>query len=847
MTVGVFPNSKFRFGLWLGAAITPLVWNSGAIAQPEASIVFNLRAQPLADTLTQIGRQTKSEIIFAAADVRGKTAPALNGSYSAEQALNQAVDSSSLNVKKTPQGVFLVQANPGESRPGEAIAGSAPANNESAALGDIVVTAQRKSENLQSIPLSVAAVTASSLQTAGTTDLRNLFLSVPALRGRSGIGGWDAYRIRGLGGGGTNIGDEPSVAIYVDGFYYPNTYTSTFSLANVERVEVLKGPQGTLFGRNSSAGVIQVVTSDPTYDFHLKGSASFENFARTNIAVYGSAGLSSNLALSLAGNYDRQAHGWGRNLTTGKDVNKSYSRSLRAKFLFEPADNFSIVTALDYSYQKTDRGIASSGIPGGIISLTVPTDPRSGLYDSQQNFDQNFRKSRSLGAQSTMKYDFGNAVITNRVQYRSINGFVGNDPDFGPRTVIHTATDRRDKILTEEIQLESNGSSSFQWVGGLFYMYLKTDNRPFGQHQFGSLTGGLDITDFRMQKINAAAAFFQGSYKFTDSTTFTAGIRYSKDWRDAEFVNYSIPGNPASAFVFTRNSGKQSKPAWRLALDQKFAQDMMAYVSYNRGFKSGPFDPNSPAGVARPSLKPETVDAYEIGIKTLWFDRKLKFNAAAFYNDFKNFQTNLITTDPTTGNIVVTPSNASGAKYKGFEIEIGAAPVDHLSLEFNLTYVDGKFKSYRGVPVSVKGPTGVGQNIFIDASGLPVPDNAPLTLSAKADYSIPISTGAFNLGAYYYYTSGNKVFQENPLTGTLTPTSTSAFVFPAVPELDIKGYDIVNLVVGYKPDSERWSARFYINNVTKSHPSLPGVFPYAFFRIPAIAPRVYGVTLGFNL
>ncbi len=233
-------------------------------------------------------------------------------------------------------------------------AAAAANQRESTGLEEIVVTAQRRSESLQSVPIAVSAVTGAQLEARGLNDIVSLSTAIPSLM-ISIDGNSATVFLRGVGSNAGNPNDEPSVATYVDGIYYPNPNATVFSFNNIERIEVLKGPQGTLFGRNATGGVIQIVTRDPTQDPTLEATVGYGNFNTVKSSVYAAGGLTSGVALSVAAIYSDQGSGFGHDIDTGEETGKYDSKGVRAKLLLNPSDTTEIHIGADYEQDFNTR------------------------------------------------------------------------------------------------------------------------------------------------------------------------------------------------------------------------------------------------------------------------------------------------------------------------------------------------------------------------------------------------------------------------------------------------------------------------------------------------------------
>lgn len=283
--------------------------------------------------------------------------------------------------------------------------------SESTQLEEVVVTAQRREQNLQSVPISVAAITAQSLQAMGISGTNDLAVAVPGLElGQQNIA--IAPFIRGIGNRSTAPGEEAAVALYIDGVYMPTLSAGLFELENVERVEVLKGPQGTLFGRNATAGVIQVVTRDPSEQFQADVHAGYGNYETVDSGLYATGAIASNVRADVSLYYTEQFDGWGENLNTGNDVFKGYDYAARSKWIIDLSDDTELRVSADYGKAKPNTPPAYRPLPGRILTSGVPafagSTPYFGFYDVSETRDV-YATTSQWGSNIQLRHSF-NAV-----------------------------------------------------------------------------------------------------------------------------------------------------------------------------------------------------------------------------------------------------------------------------------------------------------------------------------------------------------------------------------------------------------------------------------------------------
>jgi iron complex outermembrane receptor protein len=711
--------------------------------------------------------------------------------------------------------------------PATAFAQQAPqaaADADQTGLEDIVVTAQRRAENMQNVPVSVSAFTASTLQAAGITSTRDIALVTPGFQIGQQLGAV-ILNIRGVGSQTGSPGDEASVSTYIDGFYVTDARGTIFDLNNIERVEVLKGPQGTLFGRNAVGGLVQIVTKTPTDSSIFEAKAGYGNYNSVTGDLYAATGIAHGIAadIAVAGRY--QGHGYGKNLTTGRDTLRTNSVAVRSKWVFTLSDAIKQTVTGEYTKYQSSIGVARKPAPGAFGFGGYQTPATAGFHDITSNFDP-LGRYRSWGVTSRTDVETDTFFnIVNMAQYRSGHGVESVDQDGTPTTVASVLQGSFAKYWTEELQLVSNDDSPFQWLAGVFYYHNNAGFNPLNVLGTSML--------FSTVKTRSYAGFAQATYKLGDSTNLTGGIRYTHDRRElvgfrtnaAGVVNQTIPAT-------VETPSKSSKVTWKAAIDHHFTDTVMVYASYSRGFKSGVY---AASNLVNPLVKPEVLDAYEAGIKTELFDRKVRLNVAGFHYKWKNIQ--LSQTIP-GGSFLF---NAAAARLNGGEVEILANPVHNLTLSANVSVIDGKYTNFPNGPC-FRGPRPTGGDIpeplppagvatgvagSCDLSGNKVLRTPPVTFTVGFNYTIPTEVGDFGVSASYYYNDG--------------------FFWESENRLKQEKYGLLSGQLSWAPN-DTWEVRVWGKNLTNKNYNVysnsNGTFGDA---VSAAPPRTYGLTIGVKI
>ncbi len=674
--------------------------------------------------------------------------------------------------------------------------GSPAANTNSAdekgGVEEIIVTAQRRSENLQKVPIAITAITASTLAQSGVTNADTLNQAVPGLQFGRQIGASTPY-LRGVGSQNSAAGDESSIASYVDGIYRVSLFSSIQSFNNIERVEVLKGPQGTLFGRNATGGLINIITKDPSHTTSGSISASYGNYNTFTGGLYATTGLNDTVAADLSVTYSDQKDGFGVNRFTGHDINKTREFAIRSKILWEPDGATRIVLSGDYSNLRSSQTIARQLLPGTLgfdgaiifggclagggtqaacagAAVAGATKNTGNFYDIVNDVDP-YYTAKSYGGSLQIVRHLSSFDLVSVTSYRRSVGYQGLDQDATVLPIIYASLRTPTNDFQQELRLESKGSGPFKWILGGYFLNAKSGYQNFdlsGIGVGGLAPGGIAYRAIPTQRTTSLAGFVQASYTFAEKTTLTAGIRYTSDRRkfsSANFVSFGAPTGPfpvtpaqfdaltyiqvpvnATGALVSQSSRTFSQPSWRLSLDHKVTPDLLIYASYNRGFKSGVYNLANSA-VPGP-VEPEKLDAYEVGFKSQFADNVVRLNGSAFYYDYKNLQLQAIA----LGSTLLL--NAATARTKGAELELQIVPSSHFQLHGALSYLDAKYVSFPAAPSFA--PTGIGGNTATTASaaGNYLSRSPKFTANVGGNASFDTGIGAFEIYGNAYYNDG---------------------------------------------------------------------------------------------
>lgn len=642
---------------------------------------------------------------------------------------------------------------------------SSAAAAQDVALDEVVVTAQKRTENLQEVPIAVSAIAEDRVDQLHATRLSDLTAVAPNFSVEKANG---TVYIRGVGGGGRNIGFGGRAGVYLDGVYIGQVASLNQTLLDIDHVEVLRGPQGHLFGRNTVSGAANIITRAPGYEF---GGELILGAGNSN---YGSIGLRADLpivadkVLAKASIGVEKRDGFTRNLFSGDTVMGSLdSQSYRAAVRFLPNEDLTIDVSADYMRDHSFRGgpEAVSNLTGG--GTTDPNAPAPWVVNTNT---PRFKHAETGGAALNVNYELaGGSTITSITAYRTSKQAIQADNDYSPIDFLHTLYQDEFKQWTQELRLASPNEGRLRYVAGIFL--LKEDADTVRVAAWGPMVGllGLGIPPNSSTPSSASiettsyAAFGSLDFEITDRFTLNAGGRYTSEKRKLDFdLDGSNSGLVGIATLNNfRDEADENRFTPSVGVTFKASEDVNLYAKYSTGFKSGGWnidflnrnqvrDLNND-GRADFAFDTETVQSYEIGAKTELFDRRLRLNMAAFIADYDDYQINRFVQFP-GGITVIQLSNAAKVHTEGAELSIEALPIAGLRLTLDAAYMDATFDDFKG-----------GGAAGSDATGNELPFSPKWSGSASAQYTfdLPSIGSELTLFGQYAYRSRTYAGQEN--------------------------------------------------------------------------------------
>lgn len=727
---------------------------------------------------------------------------------------------------------------------------------------EIVVSARRRDERLIDVPVAVTAFSQADLQKYQAVDLSGLQAAAPNLnlvQGRGSAASANIF-IRGIGQPDALQTFDPAVGVYVDGVYLSRIQGALLNLFDVERIEVLRGPQGTLYGKNTTGGAISIVSRKPDLEtFKAAGSAQYGSYNQVVLNGYMSAPLvGDKLALSLAGQWDKR-DGLVTDPRTGREYNDRNSLTVRGILRAKPTETLEILVSGDYNRQRNalTLGYATAPLLQTDFALgartLVPAAPY-GAYD--------FKASTSFRGNEGQRLDHyglnltANWQLTDGLTLSSITSWRKLDPDLfididatqAELGDVFVGIDQRQ--FSQELQLKWSGDR-FSGVVGLFYLNenIRSHQEAYADDLFAFAGAPISFTRFidDVQNTKSYAAFGQATYKFTDRLSLTAGLRYTHEERRYDRVTTTASNLPTLNNITFRFPGSLPAPlnldnsveydAWTPSVTLAFKPDANSqiYASASRGFKSGGFNgrANSLADLTQTvngvssivtTFRPETVWTYEGGAKGSFLDGRVYLSGTLFYSDFRDFQARV-----GGGSVAAFPVlNAGRLSIWGIELEATVKPVKNWNIRMNGGYLNARYDQFndgRRAPAFSCNPTGA--KVTCEPAFAP-----PLTFTIGTDYRIPVGDGAgITIGGDARFVDKHYLSVDNR------------------PGLVEPGYWLANAFVRFDAEGGRWYVQGGVKNLTDRRYRTDGQEFSSVGNIQTVYfgdPRTWSAMLGFR-
>lgn len=721
---------------------------------------------------------------------------------------------------------------------------------------EIIVSARRRDESAQDVPIALSVVGAAQLEQTGNYTLTQIQQIVPSLQVFSFNPRNTNINIRGLGSNValTNDGLENGVGFYVDNVYFGRVGQSQFDLVDLQQIEVLRGPQGTLFGKNTTSGAINISSRKPSFDPEFSGEASVGDYGYYQLRASASGALVDDLLAVRVSGSVTERRGFLYNDTQNERAQDYSNWSVRGQLLFTPTADLEVRVIGDFARQKQNHvlnifagyfGTYENGatIPNSFAERAArfpgysfpAIDPfaRRGEADShyQSNMD-------GYGVSGQVDWDIGAVKLTSITAYRWWDWNPANDGDSTSLPVITKAQQaNRQRQFSQEIRLASDSDGPIDYVVGAYYfwqvirgkgasaygpaaaLWNRPATSPLPLAAWEAALDGFEANSTSDPRTKSYALFGQLDWKFTDRLTLTAGLRYTHEKKSGSFTQVHVAGidlstlptllaaqaagiraqfNPVTSYStgFTDNS-----LSGLATLSWQFSDDALAYATYSRGNKSGGLNlTNLPAGL-RPedvaAVAPEKVDSYELGIKSEWFDKKVTLNVAGYWTEIRDYQTAITEQVQNSVNVRQYIANIPGVRSRGVEGDLSFAPSERASFYASVAYADTTYSDYPNAP---QAPERLNISGIQDLTGEQLPGVPKFTYTLGGDVSAPLGNlGGRDLSIYAHADYSHR-------SSFNTSSSNSIYA-------DVPAYGIANARIGFRTDDGLFDLSIWARNL----------------------------------
>ena len=811
---------RFLSGLACGLLLFLFTAVSAETAKAEQKTSFNIPSQRADLSLTTFAKQARLTLIVPFDLVRTKTTNKLMGEYGVEEAIRILLQGTGLeaDVGDDNQLKISVGQPPGVSQNmndkavqsagilamfASLLAGAPAAANEATEgpniLEEIVVTAQKREQNLQDVGISITAFGREQLQALNLNNSNELVYLTPGLSlgNPGGEGNITSLSLRGIGQGDFNDHQESPVAVYQDEVYDAYMGATNTTLFDQERIEILRGPQGTLFGRNATGGLVHYISRKPTDEFEAYGNVSYAEY--DHIRFEGAAGgpLTDSLQVRVSGfvnNHDTYVD----NIGTGNDGNEADTWAVRGQALFTPTDHLEILFKLEYYetditqwyYETAPAAINEFGEavlvtppPGSEIldgdPFQVNNDGAVGLVAARGASPEGLKRD---GIKGLLRFDLelqGGVTVTSVTGLSEQNKFFNQESDGVPPVVVTFATDTNAQQFSQELRV-ARETDALRWVAGLYYLDYDSDIVL----DVGLFAPSAFLTD-QVVETDSWSVFGQVEWDFTEDLTLIAGLRYLNEDKEMDArgsIAGFIAGLPIPRIYGTLNPDnspnarvEEDDVAGKIQLNWQYSDDLLFYAGVSRGVKAGGF--NAVFGLPDPNTAPyskETPIAYEAGFKSTLVDGRAQWNTSFYYYDYQDYQAFAFLA---LQQLVFN----TDAEVYGVDSNLLISPFEGLDLSFGINIMDTEAKN-------VGNPAG-----FVADRSLP---NAPdVQFTGMARYQWPLGNGTMAIQGDFNYQSEN------------------SFIIYNDPANTINGYVVGNARLSWTSGDERWGAALFVKNI----------------------------------
>lgn len=684
-------------------------------------------------------------------------------------------------------------------------------------LEEVVVTAQKRAQNMQDVPVAITAFSQSMIERSGANSLTDMENAAPSLNfGRGSRATRGEINIRGVGGFSRNPGVDARASVYVDGVFVGRSAVFDQDLQDVIGIEVLRGPQGTLFGKNTISGAININTEKPHGEFEGSVSAELGNYDHTSLAARANIPLIEDKLYSSVAFTKLDRDGFIKNILQDRRLNGIDRISGRVKLRYLASEDLEFNLGYDFldeeDYGGNGEGIRADGAFGA--SFTGAPKPREVAHDANEWEERDF-----WGVSLTADYDFGDGfTFTSITAYREAEWYNLNEEDYSENFAGISEFDEQNEQFTQEFRITSPQDGQFDYVAGLYYITQDIETGRSGTF----FNNAIFVQTPVVVETMGWAAYFNANYRFTEQLELSLGLRYTYDEKDTDFFSINTTGF-ASLLDMTgqprfKDEYDASAVTPKLGLNYRINEDVMVYASYAEGFKSGGHNVDFIQTLEELPFDEETATSYEIGIKSTLFEGRARLNVALFQTTFEDFQVQQFQQlTPTVSRISI--SNAAEATSEGVEAELILMPIEGLTLTASAAYIEAEFDEFKSC------------NNGVDCDGNKLAYAPEWKTFVAAEYEYPIADkGDLLFRVDYGYTDDYFTHAENTPVTRHNPD-----------------FELFNARVGFTSAEEKWRVALWGKNLMDKDSTR--MREVNFFGVPRAtynAPRTYGVSVKYS-
>jgi iron complex outermembrane recepter protein len=705
-------------------------------------------------------------------------------------------------------------------------------------LEEMVVTAQHREESLQDVPIAITAIGAEDIRTADISDINAISLRTPGFSMGNFLPAQPQLFIRGVGSNADGAAEDQSVVLFLDGVYLGRTAGQAFDLFDLERLEILRGPQGTLYGKNAAGGAINIVSQKPTEELEAALEVSTGSMGYWGTRGKVSGALSDTVAGKISFNY-KERDGYVESLVANiDDLNAFESKGVRGQLLITPTDSLEVLISADYSEDSRNSPGRNTGEELFLADFVAMSGLNPDFHENLQS-EKPHSDIESSGVSVQVNWDTDQGTFTSITAYREAKSDTRDvafsaDIEYFPLASLSNSSTEKSEQFSQEFRFAADAGDNLFWQAGVYYLNEDVKRIEANDIACGFLCNGFNPNPYnpadpstsplflpqastqQANETNSYGIFAQGTWTFNENWDLTLGARYTYETKDASNI-----GTPDGAFSILEAYDVEMDESWsaftpKAALNYRLDEDTTLYSTVSTGFKSGGYQGMAPTeAAASTAFDEESVINYEIGIKGTALDSTLRYGATAFHTEYDDLQV-LVQTIQNGGPGPQLTQNAGSARSRGFEFDAQWQLHEYWQVSGTYAFLDTEYRELEGNLQAFEG------NALRNA-----PEEA-VSLSVIFDY--PLANGRLNARADFTYKDEAYQDVENQEAAKMD------------------SYNVTNLRVAYAPESDRWELAGWVKNATDEEYMLhnstlnPGL---AQVTVPA-APRTLGLTFTIN-